>query len=167
MRLPAINIDGRAAYCRVRSHAPFDCRSVDERFERRSGLPISLDGIVEFVGQKIIAADHGDDLAGLGVECHHRALYPRNLIQLDLQTTGLLIHLSDDELREVPGLKLVARLALAPAHVRAVDGRGVITKTDGGFVFALIDFGDQAHQVTSRRVIVAVPVGIFVAGQFL
>src|SRR5437660_12457272 len=80
---------------------------------------------------------------------------------------GLLIQLFDDELREIPGLEFVARLTLAPAHVPAVDDRGVITKTDRGFVFALIDFGNEAHQVTSRRVIVAVPVGIFVAGKFL
>ncbi len=79
MRLPTVDVDGGATDGRVRRHAPFDRRAVNERLERRTRLAIRLVGVVEFVRQKIVAADHRNDLAGLRVQGHHRALHAGNL----------------------------------------------------------------------------------------
>ena len=79
VRLPTVDVDGGAADGRVRRHAPFDRRAVNERLERRTSLAISLVRVVEFVREKIVAADHRYDLAGLRIQSHQRALHAGNL----------------------------------------------------------------------------------------
>ena len=167
MGLPAIDVNRRAADGRVRSHAPFDGCRINKRFEARSGLAVSLHSVIELVGEKIVAADHGDHLAGLGVDCHHRALHAGNLIQLDFHLAILLIKLFDDELGEITGLELTARRAMPPAHICSADSCCVITEANCCFVAALIDFHHQPHQVAARHVVAAIPIRIFVAGQLL
>src|SRR5262249_52164521 len=67
-------LDRRILDERSRRHTGFDCRDVDERFERRTGLTSSLDGAVEFTLEEVIAADHRLDVPGLGIEREERAL---------------------------------------------------------------------------------------------
>src|ERR1051326_5564416 len=84
--LPVADADRSAADGRVWCHPPLNRRRVDEWFEAGTGLTISLNRVVEFVGVEVVAADHRDDLAGLGVERHHRALHRWNLRKLDFPT---------------------------------------------------------------------------------
>ena len=68
MRLPAVISMGAPLTNRIGSHAPLDRRGVDERLKCRARLTVCLEGIVEFVRQKIVPADHGHDLAGLRIQ---------------------------------------------------------------------------------------------------
>ena len=99
VRLPSIDIDRRAADSRVRCHAPFDRGAVDVWLERGTSLAISLHRVVEFVSLKIVTADHGDHLAGVRIDRHHRAFDCRHLVEFDFQAMRFLIDFFDDELR--------------------------------------------------------------------
>ena len=48
VRLPTIDVDGRAADDRIRRHAPFNRRRVDERLECRTCLAIRLPGVINY-----------------------------------------------------------------------------------------------------------------------
>src|SRR2546423_15680594 len=108
VRLPTIDIDSRSANGRVRGHAPLDRRGIDEWLERGARLAIRLHGVVEFVGEKIIAALHRDNLASLRIERHQRAFHRRHLLKFDAQTVILLVNFPNYELDEVAGLKFAA-----------------------------------------------------------
>src|SRR5678816_500772 len=73
VRLPVTNTNWRAADGRIRSHSPFNSGSIDKRLEARACLPVSLNGVVEFVGIEIVAADHANDFTSLCIERHHCA----------------------------------------------------------------------------------------------
>ena len=167
MGLPAADTDWGAADGRVWSHAPFDRRRINKRFEARSGLAVSLHRVIELVSEKVVAAHHGDHLAGFGVDGHHRALHAGNLIQLDFHLAVLLINVFDDELGEITGLELTARRAMSPTHICSGDSGCVITEASCGFVAALVYFRHQPHQVAAGHVVAAIPIRVFVAGQFL
>src|SRR5436190_22889577 len=116
MWLPTIDVDRRAADGSVRGHAPFNRGTIDERFESRAGLPVSLHRVIEFVGQKIIATDHGHDFAGVRIDGHHRSLHRGDLVELYFELVALLIDFLYDELGEITGLELGAGSAMPPAH---------------------------------------------------
>ena len=99
MWLPIADADRRAADSRVRCHAPLNRRGVDERLEARASLTIGLSGVVEFVRVEIVTTDHSDDLTGLSVERHHRALHSGHLRQFNFQATILLVDFLDLKLR--------------------------------------------------------------------
>ncbi len=116
MRLPTVDANARATYGRVRCHAPLDGRGINEGFESGARLAIRLEGIVELVRQKVIAADHRNDFAGLRVQGHHRALHGGDLDQLDLQMMSFLINLFDFELSQIARFEFSTGRALAPTH---------------------------------------------------
>src|SRR6185295_8496724 len=111
-----------------RSHAPLDCRGIDERFEARTGLSIRLCGVVEFVGVEIVTTNHRDDLAGLRVERHHRTLHGRNLRELDFEMPVLFINFLDLELSQLTVLELAAWLPFTPTHIGGGQRRGEVAE---------------------------------------
>src|ERR1041385_3516641 len=128
MRLPITNTNRGSADCSIGRHAPFDCRGVDEWFETRAGLSISLDGVIEFIGVEVVTANHRDDLAGFGIHGHHRALHCGYLRQFNLQATILFVDFLDLKLGKITILELIFRLALSPTHVSRGHSRSEITK---------------------------------------
>ncbi len=162
--LPVTDFDRRAADGRLRRHAPLDRGGVNERFECRTGLTISLHAVVEFVRKEIVATLHRYDLAGLRIERHQRAFNSGNLIKLNFQPARFLIDTFDYELGKIARLEFAARRAAAPAHVGARYRRRVIAKANRGIRG---DLHHQAFDVTAFDVFVAIPVGILVAVQFL
>src|SRR6266852_2929741 len=80
---------------------------------------------------------------------------------------GLLVELLNFELSQIAGFEFGARRTLAPTHVGTGDGSSVVSEANSRLVLATVDLGYQTHQITARRIIVSIPIRIFVAGQFL
>src|SRR5205085_4991407 len=104
VRLPVADLDRRATNDRVGRQAPFNRRRVDERLERRAGLPISLRRAVELARVEIVAADLCDDFAGLRIQTVERSLHVGRLREINCEPALILVHRSDLELTDITGL---------------------------------------------------------------
>src|SRR5215217_1285678 len=128
MRLPIADADRCSAYRSFRSHAPFDRCGVDERLEARTGLPVGLRSVIEFVGVEVVAAHHRDDLAGLRVQRDHCTLDSRNLRELNFYTPVLFVDFLDRKLSQLAILELIFWLPLTPTHLCCRYGGGEVAK---------------------------------------
>src|SRR5207253_10939143 len=81
-------VDRGIQYRVIRTKTVIDGRRINERLERRTGLPHRLSRTIEFAVVEIVSADHGLDFAGLRLDCKERALDLRLLLE-DRKSTRL------------------------------------------------------------------------------
>src|SRR6185436_6052510 len=117
MWLPVADADRCAADGCIGSHPPLNGGGVDKWFEARTGLTISLDGVVEFICVEVVPTNHRHNLTVLCVESHHRSLYSGNLRKLNFQSTILLIDFLNLKLAKVTVLEFILRLTMTPTHI--------------------------------------------------
>src|SRR5688500_1537075 len=159
MRSPGAYADWCAADWRLRGHSPFNRSSIDKGFETGAGLAVGLGGIIKLAGAvKVVTTYHRHDFTGFCVECHHRTLHRGNLRQYYFQPSRFLINLFDFKLPQVPNLKFVLWLPLAPTHFSGSDRGSVISESHGCFIFRAVNLHDQTHQEPALLILITVPV---------
>src|SRR5690606_33697750 len=161
-RLPPAAFDRSSADEHIRRHSVFYGSRVDKWFVSRSCLPEALSRIVELVRLEIIAADHCDDLAVLGVDRDDGCLNFRHLREFDLKSLILIINRFYEELREKSRFQFLFWPLAAPPHVCSADYRSIPAESNTYLIGISILRYHQSLYVLAFLVFVPVPVGMLI-----
>ena len=105
LAVPAVDESRRLVHDQAgRSEAVLDGGRVEEGLDGRAGLARRLHRPVELARPERIAADHGFDLAGLGLDGQEPAVPDRILVEGDLGLLGRLVDGVDPDLDDVAAL---------------------------------------------------------------